>query len=221
MLLATGLTMPGPLRAAEAVNTNVPARPQKPAKALEDFGIRQTGEINRQVQESWQANSVSPSPAATDAEWCRRVYLDLVGRIPTVDELKSYVSNRAPDKRKQLVDQLLGDEYLEEYARHWTTKWTNLLIGRTGGVDNNSLADRRGMQQYLRRAFQKNKSFDQFMVELVTAQGSCRPGDENFNGAANFSGGQDGRKWRAGVGQNSGAVSGHGRTVHAVPQPPL
>lgn len=187
LLVAWGVAVGGlSLRAADDVSNVAPSNSRKEAKGPDDFGLRQTGEINRLIRESWQAHGISPSPAATDAEWCRRVYLDLIGRIPTVDELKSYVTNRAPDKRKQLVDRLLGDEYLEQYAQHWTTKWTNLLIGRTGGVDNNSLADRRGMQQYLRRSFQKNKPMDQMMVELVTAQGSCRPGDENFNGAANF-----------------------------------
>ena len=184
MIVAWGNTLQG----ADDVSSQAPATSpsRNEARVADDFNIRQTREINRQLRESWQAHGVSPSAAATDGEWCRRVYLDLIGRIPTVDELKAYVSNRAPDKRRELVDRLLGDEYLEEYARHWTTKWTNVLIGRTGGTGNDSLADRRGMQQYLRRSFQRNKPFDQLMVELVTAEGSCRPGDEDFNGAANF-----------------------------------
>lgn len=150
------------------------------------FGLEQVAEINRLVSDGWQAAGVKPSDAATDAEWCRRVYLDLVGRIPTVEELEQYTSDRSDDKRSKLVDKLLGDDYLEEYARNWTTIWTNTLIGRTGGVDRDSLAVRRGMQQYVRRAFQKNKSYDQLARELITATGSVMPGDEDFNGAANF-----------------------------------
>lgn len=158
----------------------------KDIAAGESFGLAQVAEINRAMREGWQAAGLKPSKAATDAEWCRRVYLDLIGRVPTVAELKAYTANKDEDKRARLVDRLLGDDYLEEYARHWTTLWTNTLIGRTGGVDRDSLAVRRGMQQYLRRAFQKNKSYDQLAEELVTATGSCMPGDADFNGAANF-----------------------------------
>lgn len=142
--------------------------------------------INQQIASAWKDLGIRPSAEATDAEWCRRLFLDLVGRIPNVDELRSFLANKAPNKREQLVDQLLGDEYLEEYARNWTTIWTNLLVGRTGGTNNQSLVNRDGMRQYLRRCFQKNKPFDQMMEELVTATGSCRPGDDDFNGAANF-----------------------------------
>lgn len=142
--------------------------------------------IDEAISQAWSDQRLSPSPKASDGEWCRRVYLDLVGRIPTVEELVAYTSDRTPDKQAKLVERLLGDDYLEEYARHWTTVWTNLLIGRTGGTGNNSLAVRAGMKQYLRRAMQKNKPLDQMMHELVTATGSCRPGDEDFNGAANF-----------------------------------
>lgn len=146
----------------------------------------QVAEINRLIRQGWDDSSLSPSKEATESEWCRRVYLDLIGRVPTVDELKAYQANRDENKRSQLVDRLLGDDYLEEFARNWTTQWTNLLIGRTGGIDRESMAVRRGMQQYLRRSFQKNKSYDQLTEELITATGSCKPGDNDFNGAANF-----------------------------------
>jgi hypothetical protein len=80
----------------------------------------------------------------------------------------------------------LGDEYLEEYARNWTTIWTNVLIGRTGGMEDRSLTNRPGMQQYLRRCFQRNKPYDKMVYELITATGSTTPGRDDFNGAANF-----------------------------------
>ncbi len=151
-----------------------------------DFGVSEVAAINKAVRQGWQDQGVSASPAATDGEWCRRVYLDLIGRIPSVTECRQYETDRDENKRQKLVDRLLGDEYLEEFALHWTTQYTNLLIGRTGGADRDSLANRDGMQQYLRRAFQKNKPYDQLARELITATGSCQPGERDFNGAANF-----------------------------------
>ncbi|QDU91517.1 hypothetical protein Pla175_49460 [Pirellulimonas nuda] len=142
--------------------------------------------INQQIETGWRDQGITPSQPADDGAWCRRVYLDLLGRVPKVDELEAYVADRSNDKRALLVDRLLGDEYLQEYAQRWTTVWTNLLVGRTGGTNNDSLVSRAGMKQYLRRAFQKNKPMDVMMQELVTATGSCRPGDADFNGAANF-----------------------------------
>ena len=157
------------------------------ASPSEDYSVAaETALINQRVRDAWTDQQLRPSAEATDGEWCRRVFLDVVGRIPTVKELQAFVESRSEDKKRELVDQLLGDEYLEEYARNFTTVWTNLLIGRTGGANRRSLADRSGMQQYLRRSFQRNKSIDRMMEELVTATGSCRPGDEDFNGAANF-----------------------------------
>jgi hypothetical protein len=60
------------------------------------------------------------------------------------------------------------------------------LIGRTGGMERRSLVNRDGLQQYLREAFQYNKPYNELAKELITATGSTRPGDEDFNGAANF-----------------------------------
>jgi hypothetical protein len=148
--------------------------------------VAQVAAINQAIRRGWSDQGVSPSPQASDGEWCRRVYLDLIGRIPTVEEFRAFSTDRDESKRQKLVDRLLGDEYLEEFALHWTTQFTNLLIGRTGGNDRDSLANRDGMQQYLRRAFQRNKPYDQLAHELITATGSCQPGDSDFNGAANF-----------------------------------
>jgi hypothetical protein len=142
--------------------------------------------INAAIAEAWADANLAPSRAATDGEWCRRVYLDVLGRIPTVKELRRYLSDRKRDKRERLVDRLLGPEYRDEYVRNWTTVWTNILIGRTGGTERRSLVDRDGMQAYLREALAYNRPYDQMTRELVTATGSCRPEDEDFNGAANF-----------------------------------
>jgi hypothetical protein len=80
----------------------------------------------------------------------------------------------------------LGEEYVEEYARNWTTLWTNILVGRTGGADRRSLVNRDGLQQSLRRALARNMPYDQFVYELVSAQGVNKPGEEKFNGFVNF-----------------------------------
>ncbi|MEX2317114.1 MAG: DUF1549 domain-containing protein [Pirellulales bacterium] len=195
-LLLIRLTIPV-AAADEAADTKAatpPADSRQPAaapraittKPADDFGFAEVRLINDAIRQGWQDHQLAPSRPATDGEWCRRVYLDLIGRVPTVDELAKYQADTKRDQRRRLVDRLLGDEYAAEYVRHWTTVWTNLLVGRTGGRDRNSLVSRPGIEQYLREALGYNKPYDELARELLTATGSVRPGDADFNGAANF-----------------------------------
>jgi hypothetical protein len=143
--------------------------------------------INQALRQSWTDAGISPSPQATGSEWVRRVYLDILGRIPTVEEVESFARDRSPDKKRKLVmDLTYSDKYIEEYARNFTTIWTNILIGRTGGTDRQTLISREGLQQYLRRSFLRNKPYDEFVFELVSAEGANKPGEDDYNGAVNF-----------------------------------
>jgi hypothetical protein len=145
--------------------------------------------INELIRKGWKDAEVSPSPEATENEWCRRLYLDVLGRIPSVSELQSFVADRSKTKKQALVNRLIeSDEYVEEYARNWMTIWTNILIGRPKNdqAEARDLVDRDGMQQYLRRNFLTNKPYDKMVFDLVSATGSNKPGEEGYNGAVNF-----------------------------------
>jgi len=148
--------------------------------------------INHELQASWQEHGVKPVALATDAEWCRRTYLRLIGRIPTIEELQAFADDKGPDdkgtgKNERLVDQLLHDEkYAAEFARHWSEVWANLLLGRGLGNDPQEPASRAGLQQYLQASLRQNKPYDRMALELIAATGAGQPGADNFNGAANF-----------------------------------
>lgn len=166
----------------EGAVTELP--PEFPRTEEPDYQIQQ---INQLIAQVWEDYEIKPSKEATDGEWCRRVYLDLIGRIPSVNELNDFLNDRDSNKKRKLVYKLLYDDhYTEEFTRNWTTVWTNLLIGRTGGNDNNSMINRAGMQKYLRDSFAREKPYDQFVRELVTATGTTTPGSQDFNGATNF-----------------------------------
>lgn len=162
------------------------------------YGLSQVDFINEQIRKGWTDRGLAPSPAASDGEWCRRLYLDVLGRIPTIGELEWFLSNRSANRRVELVDRLLDEtgkdfdiggvkfNYLEEYARNWTTIWTNLLIGRTGGNQDRDMVSREGMQKYLRLGFKRNKRYDTLAAELISATGATDPDSEAFNGAVNF-----------------------------------
>lgn len=143
--------------------------------------------INEQIDQVASDFGLKLSPPATDGEWCRRVFLDVLGRVPTVEELQQFTSEKAADKKAKLVNRLLYDDrYTEEYARNWATVWSNILIGRSGGQEDDSLTSREGLQKYLRDSFARNKPYDRLVLELITATGTTTPGTENFNGAVNF-----------------------------------
>ena len=144
-------------------------------------------QVNSHIEQAWRDFDILPSQDATDGQWCRRVFLDVIGRVPTVTEVEKFIKSKDPKKKKQLVESLLYDDaYTEEFARNWTTLWTNVLIGRTGGTENNSMTSRAGMQKFLRDSFAREKPYDKMCHELVTATGTTTPGSPDFNGATNF-----------------------------------
>jgi hypothetical protein len=165
---------------------------ESPPKAIKaaanSYGIPQVAAINELVRKSWADHHLTPSLAATDGQWCRRVYLDVVGRIPRVDELERFLGDHSPNRKLDLVNRLLGDEYVVDYARHWSNIWTTILIGRSAGAkaDDRIPVDREGMAKYLRDSFGRNKPYHQMVKELVSAKGAIKPGDEDYNGAVNF-----------------------------------
>ncbi len=142
--------------------------------------------IDSHIRAAWQENDLRPAIHATEAEWCRRVFLDLVGRVPTVAELDDYLAQNSRTKRSELVDRLLGSEHSEAFADYWMANWMNMLIGRTGGRQRRSLTSREGMADYLRSSILENKSYDRLASELLTATGSADPDQEGYNGAVNF-----------------------------------
>jgi len=178
-----GVFLPMVLLVVASVAGSLPAAPEKAAD--EHYGIPQVKFINEQISAGWADAGLQPSGDASDGEWCRRVHLDIIGRVPTVKELQTFLTDSSPSKKATLVGKLLGDDYVDEYARNFTDVWTTVLIGRDV---TNERVSRPGMRQYLRRTLSQNKPYDQFMVELVTASGmnANRKGLEGFNGATNF-----------------------------------
>ena len=143
--------------------------------------------IDGLIAKGWDDYSLKPSDVEDDWKWCRRVYLDILGRIPSFQELENFARDKDSDRRAKLVHSLLNDDkHTEDYAANWSTIWTNILIGRNGGSEDRSLTNREGMEKYLRDSFARNKPYNTMVYELVTATGNSKPGSDNFNGATNY-----------------------------------
>jgi hypothetical protein len=120
--------------------------------------------IDRHVVSGWEANKIQPAPIATDAEFVRRVYLDLAGRIPSVAEVRAFLDDKRPDKRQQLVEQLLEGP---RCVAHFTNVWRSLLLPETS---NNLQAGflTPGFETWLRAKLQQNTPYDAMVRELLT-----------------------------------------------------
>ncbi|WP_437184890.1 DUF1549 domain-containing protein [Planctomicrobium sp. SH668] len=155
-----------------------PSATAAPPTSVEDFstGIsdRTVNLIDGMIAQGWADNECTPSPVADDAEWVRRVYLDIVGHIPPADVVHSFLENKESDKRAKLIDQLLEDP---DYVQNFTEVWTNILIGR----NTPDRTSRVGMRKFLREAFARNRPWNEVVYDLITAEGHFEE-----NGAVNF-----------------------------------
>ncbi len=168
---------PKMLNQADKVAAN-DSRPQRPAGSVvtRTAGSAQgiVADINEHLAAGWKLQGVEPSPLADDAEWLRRIYLDVVGHIPPVEVAEKFLTGRDVRKREKLLDALLDDP---AYVRNWTVVWTNLLIGRSDSRDVN----RPALQKFLRESFAKNRPWNEMVAEFISAEGSF-----DQNGATNF-----------------------------------
>ncbi|MEX2026378.1 MAG: DUF1549 domain-containing protein, partial [Pirellulaceae bacterium] len=122
--------------------------------------------IDELVWAKLQSLSITPSEPCDDATFIRRASCDLIGRLPTPDEVRSFLADTASEKREKLVDALLARP---EYADFWANKWADLLRPNPYRVGIKAVFN---YDQFIRDSFRQNKPYDQFVRDLVTAQGS-------------------------------------------------
>src|SRR5262245_61667130 len=103
----------------------VHGQPSKPAWKDEAAVKALAVKIDERFAKHWKDKKVQPAPQADDAEFMRRVYLDLIGRIPSAGEARQFLSDKSPDKRRRLVDMLLDHP---RYTVHWMNYWEALLL---------------------------------------------------------------------------------------------
>lgn len=118
---------------------------------------------------------IVPSDLCDDSTFLRRVFLDTIGTLPTPAEARKFLADERVDKRKRLVDEVLSRE---EYADYQTLRWADILL-----VDRETLGERGAYEfhQWLRDQMARNRPYDEWARELITATGvSSRNGPVNF-----------------------------------------
>ncbi len=121
--------------------------------------------IDRYVNARLNKLNVPVSPQADDAEFLRRVYLDVIGTLPTAAEARRWLADASPDRRARLVDELL---HRPEYADYWALKWADVLR-----VDRGALGHKGAFAFYrwLRQSLAEGKPLDAMVREILTAEG--------------------------------------------------
>jgi hypothetical protein len=110
--------------------------------------------------------SIPPSDLCTDQEFIRRAYLDLCGILPTADEVRKFLADRASDKRARLIDALLQRD---EYSDFWTLKWADVLRNNRKTVQ---VKGAHVYQDWLHERIARDEPFNELVRELLTASGS-------------------------------------------------
>jgi hypothetical protein len=143
-----------------------PALPRvvRPARDVAGVSAAIDAELDRRLKQ----DGVPASPAADDAEFLRRVTLDLTGRIPTYPETVAFLDSKAADRRAHLIDDLLDRP---EYGRHFATLWRNLLAPPDEGIAKQSSDT---FTPWLADRFEANFGWDRIVSELLTVEGPIR-----------------------------------------------
>jgi hypothetical protein len=115
---------------------------------------------------------VTPAPLVDDAAFLRRLALDTIGVPLPETEVRSFLADRASDKRVLMIDRLLDDERL---ADHWVSYWQDVLA-ENPNILKPSLNNSGPFRYFLYESFRDRKPFDRFVTELVLQRGSEREG---------------------------------------------
>ena len=126
--------------------------------------------IDKYIFEKLAQQNVAPAPMTTDYEFVRRVTLDLTGRIPTPDQVLTFVNDPTSDKRARLVSQLLN-------TPQWVDKWTVWLADQYKNSSTNDLGANRfalgvaAFNGYLRASLQSGKPYNVMAKEMIAGTG--------------------------------------------------
>tara|TARA_A100001391_G_scaffold204798_1_gene201801 strand:+ start:558 stop:2705 length:2148 start_codon:yes stop_codon:yes gene_type:complete len=152
----------------QVANVVIPQTEPLPAAIFES--LPRNGFIDEQVYRKLQALAIEPSPTVDDHVFLRRVSLDLIGRLPTVEEARTFLDGTAggtrDQRRAQLVDQLLDRP---EFADHWAGYWADMLRPNPYRVGIKAVMN---YDNWIRQQFRDDVPYDSFVRQLVTAKGS-------------------------------------------------
>lgn len=171
-LLAVGAA----LAALPSAFAQLPEREGKKLSEDPKFMADASTNIDKFIAQEFRRKQIQATGQATDAQFLRRAYLTITGRIPSVEEAKSFLGSEDAGKREKLIDDLLDSEGYVHHTYNWLA---DLLRAKSEFEDGTGVP----YMAWIRDSIVQNKPWDDFVFELVTASGSAW---EEDNGAVGY-----------------------------------
>lgn len=122
--------------------------------------------IDRLLDAGYRKHQITPNDSLSDSLFCRRAYLEIGGRIPTLQEVGEFVQSRESNKREQLIDDLLSSH---DHVSHMFNFWADILRLKDNPINNNQIAQ--PYHEWIKDSIRTNKPYDQWVREMLTAEG--------------------------------------------------
>lgn len=135
-----------------------------PARAASES----SAQIDALLAADWQAHKLQGNAPASDETFVRRVHLDIMGRIPTLEETRAFLADKAENKRAILIDRLLASE---GYAQHLFHFWADLLRVQSRANGGQGDMTSKPYLEHVKKRIRENMPYDVLARELLTAQG--------------------------------------------------
>ncbi len=148
----------------DASRITIPASRTLPEEKYAALPVRNY--IDRLAYAQFRKLGLYPSELCSDSDFLRRSTLDTIGELPSPDETRHFLADSDPGKRQRWIEHLLRHP---AYADYWANKWTDLIRPNPDRVGVKSIYF---LDQWVRESFRANKPYDQFVREIVTAEGS-------------------------------------------------
>jgi hypothetical protein len=141
--------------------------------------------IDLRIAAAW-GKDVKPAPRSDDAEFFRRIHLDLAGRIPSVIEVRDFLDDDRPDKRRLWVERILqadadDSSYRNAYVNHFTNVWRAWLLSQT---NQQGQIRQPALETWLRNRLKSNVGYDRLVRELLTQPAAGNQGGGATEGSA-------------------------------------
>lgn len=140
-------------------------QPRNPILPLQSSGL--TNPIDLWVNEYFNQNNLNWKPKINDQTFLRRIFLDIIGLIPTPEELEEFVKDQRPEKREAWIQNLLNRK--DDYASHWLTFWNDALRNDYTGTGYIT-GGRFNISDWLYTSIRENKPYDQFVHQLISPE---------------------------------------------------
>ena len=129
--------------------------------------VAENNYVDKHINAKLRKMKILPSDLCSDADFIRRIHLDLVGRPPTSEQVRAFLNDTTEGKREKVIDELLGSK---GYVEYWANKWADLLQCSSENLGQKGVWL---FRQWIEKCVADNMPYDQFVRALLTAEGSA------------------------------------------------